>query len=124
MGGLPISYLNYFLFREEQIEKCRNASRSRAQVCMETESKLMEKYSEPHRTEAPVELSLRGGAYYSEAAISLIESLVLKDGKTHVLDTQNRGAYPFLEDRDVVEVQCRVDGEGTTPLPYRAEVPR
>ena len=33
------------------------------------------------------------------------------------LDVANRGTLPFLEDEDIVEVQCRVDAGGPHPQP-------
>ena len=68
-------------------------------------------------TEKPALLEQRGGAFYSEAALGLVASLVAGDGAVHEVDIRNDGTLAGLADDDVVEVPARVDARGAEPLP-------
>jgi 6-phospho-beta-glucosidase len=61
-------------------------------------------------------LEQRGGAFYSEAALGLIQSLVTGDGAIHEVDVRNHGTLAGLHNSDVVEVPARVTRSGATPL--------
>ena len=69
---------------------------TRGQQVKETEERLFKLYEDPDLDTKPEELSLRGGAYYSDAACECINS-IYNDKKTHmVVSTKNRGAVPEL----------------------------
>src|SRR5206468_6434006 len=68
-------------------------------------------------------LDRRGGAYYSDAAIGLVGSLIAGDGAVHVVDTRNEGTLAGLAADDVVEVPARVTHTGPEPLPQRPLAP-
>jgi len=72
-------------------------------------------YADPLLTTKPELLSKRGGAFYSEAAVGLISSLLSGDGAPHAVNVRNAGTLPFLPDEAVIEVTCDVDGRGATP---------
>jgi 6-phospho-beta-glucosidase len=74
-------------------------------------------YRDPALAEKPALLEQRGGAFYSEAALGLIQSLVSGDGAIHEVDIRNHGTLAGLQNRDVVEVPARVTRSGATPLP-------
>jgi 6-phospho-beta-glucosidase len=76
----------------------------------------MEKYADPNQLIKPPELSLRGGALYSEAAMRLILSLMFDRRDVQILVTQNHGSIPDLPDDASVEVPCVVGAHGVTPL--------
>ena len=54
---------------------------------------------------------------YSEAAVSLAESIYTDDGKMHVVNTLNNGAIPFLADDDAVETRAYVGKNGAKTIP-------
>lgn len=116
-GGIPSSYLNYFYLREEQLERMKNAKLSRGEECMQIEKELLELYQQPELTKKPEQLSKRGGALYSEAAVSLIDCIHNDRNETHVVDIRNNGAIPFLRDDDVVEISSTVRRDSITPQP-------
>ncbi len=58
----------------------------------------------------------RGGAYYSEAALGLVQSLTTGDGAIHEVDIRNNGVLAGLAADDVVEVPARVGLTGPEPL--------
>ena len=90
---------------------------SRATDVIHIERELLDLYRDPTLDHKPELLERRGGAYYSEAAAALIESLHTGDGAAHVVDVRNAGAIPNLPDDAVVEVPARIDRSGATPLP-------
>ena len=90
---------------------------SRATDVIRIERELLDLYRDPALDHKPELLERRGGAYYSEAAAALIESLHTGDGAVHVVDTLNRGAIPNLPDDAVVEIPARIDRSGATPVP-------
>ena len=60
-------------------------------------------------TTKPELLTRRGGAYYSEAAVALVASLLGGAPGRHVVNVRNEGRLPFLADETVVEVPARVE---------------
>ena len=90
---------------------------NRASDVMEIERELLDLYQDESLDRKPELLEQRGGAYYSEAAAALIESLHTGDGAIHVVDVRNAGAIPGLADDDVVELSARITRDGAEPLP-------
>jgi 6-phospho-beta-glucosidase len=117
LHAIPSSYLEYFYLESQVVARQNRGGPTRAEVVMDVERRLIERYSDPHLCEKPPELMERGGAYYSTAAAALIESIWSGDGAIHVVNTRNNGAIPNLPDDVVVETPCRVDKDGATPLP-------
>lgn len=114
--GIPIGYLNYYYFREEQVKLCKEAEKSRGEVCKDIEKELLELYKDPNLKKKPAVLDKRGGALYSEAAVSLIDAIENDRNEIHVVDVKNDGSYSFMDDDDVVETKCLINRSGATPL--------
>jgi 6-phospho-beta-glucosidase len=110
----PSYYLRYFYEHDHVVEQQR-AKTSRAQEVAEIERQLLEIYAEPAVDEKPTLLQQRGGAYYSEAAVDLMASLITDRGDVQVVNLRNQGALTFLADQAVVEVPARVNGQGPEP---------
>jgi len=115
LRAIPSYYLRYYyltaqVFAELQREK------PRAEEVMEIERGLLKMYADPALDVKPKLLEERGGAFYSEASAMLIESLFTDRGDVQVVDVRGGGALPGLADDDVVEVACRIDGQGAHPL--------
>jgi 6-phospho-beta-glucosidase len=124
LHAIPSSYLEYFYLESQVVARQGSGVPTRAEVVMDVERRLLERYADPHLCEKPPELMERGGAYYSTAAAALIESLWTDDGAIHVVNTRNDGAIPNLPADVVVETPCRVGKNGATPLPVAALEPR
>jgi 6-phospho-beta-glucosidase len=62
-------------------------------------------------------LASAGG--YHEMALSVVEAVVEDNGAVLIVNTQNRGALPFLAEDDVVEVPAVVRAAGVFPLATR-----
>ena len=114
---IPSSYLSYYYARGAQVDKCLKAEKSRGEICLDIEAKLVEQYTNPELNVKPPELSQRGGALYSTAAISAVESIAGDKKELHVVAAKNEGAIPFMADDDVVEVLCEMGKDGVVPQP-------
>jgi 6-phospho-beta-glucosidase len=114
--GIPIGYLNYYYFRDEQVKHCKEAEKTRGEICKDIEAELLELYKDPDLKEKPAALDKRGGAMYSEAAVSLVDAIVNDKNEIHVIDVKNNGAFSFMNRDDVVETKCIVNKNGATPI--------
>lgn len=113
---IPNSYLNYYYLTAETLAHLKSKEKTRAQEVMEIESALLEKYQNPDLKEKPEELSRRGGAHYSTAAVSLIRAIATDAGSKHIVNVQNNGAIPDLPPDVAIEVTASVDGRGAHPF--------
>jgi 6-phospho-beta-glucosidase len=115
LGVVPSYYLRYFYAHDVVVRELRT-EQPRAERVAEIERDLLEQYADPELNTKPKLLTERGGAYYSEAALDLVTSLVTDRGDVQVVDVRNDGTYPFLPDDAVIEVPARVNGLGATAL--------
>jgi 6-phospho-beta-glucosidase len=119
--GLMLSpYMQYFYFEKsmiaEETENIHSGKGTRANEVQEVERALFEIYKNKDLDVKPVELSKRGGARYSEAAINLINSIHNDSNEIHVVNVANRGSIPELPHDAVVEINCVINKQGATPL--------
>ena len=96
--SIPSYYLRYFYLTGEVLEKQAGA-RSRADEVMQIERELLEMYRDPALDVKPKLLEQRGGAFYSEAAAMLVESLYTDRGDVQVVNVRNAGAIPNVDAR-------------------------
>jgi len=117
--ALPSYYLSYFYSRDQQLNKCLKAEKTRGEICIGIEDALIEKYKNPDLKDKPKELEERGGALYSTAAITVVDAIENDKNEYHVVGVKNNGAIPFMADDDVVEIKCMVNRNGVTPVPVK-----
>jgi 6-phospho-beta-glucosidase len=122
LGAIPSYYLRYF-YAEREVVQEQKMTKPRAQTVADIERSLLGLYRDPALTEKPALLDQRGGAYYSEAAIQLVASLLADAGDTQVVDVRNGGTLPGLADDDVVEVPARIGGGGAMPVAQKPLAP-
>jgi 6-phospho-beta-glucosidase len=115
LGAVPSYYLRYFYAHDEVLREQLDGV-PRARVVAEIERGLLDLYRDPSLVEKPALLDQRGGAFYSEAALGLVASLVSGDGAVHEVDVRNDGTLAGLATDDVVEVPARVDRDGAHAL--------
>ena len=115
LGAIPSYYLRYFYAEREVLAEQRTTA-PRAQTVAEIERRLLDLYRDPTLAEKPALLEQRGGAFYSEAAIALVASLVADRGDVQVVDVRNGGTLAGLADDDVVEVPARIGRRGAVPV--------
>jgi 6-phospho-beta-glucosidase len=121
LGVIPSYYLRYYYAHDLVVEEQKH-SPSRASAVAAMETTLLEMYRDPTVDEKPELLAKRGGAFYSEAAVELLASLVGGRADTQVVNIRNNGTLPFLPDESVIEVSANVSARGIkavgqSPLP-------
>ena len=116
VGAVPSYYLRYFWAHDAVVEEERGRP-TRAQAVAEIERQLLAMYADPALDTKPELLQHRGGAYYSEAAVALLASLVTDAGDRQVVNVRNGGTLPFLADQAVIEVSATIGSAGAAPLP-------
>lgn len=122
LGMVPSPYHRYYymtdrLLAEEQAAAAPGGPGTRAEQVQAVEEALFARYRDESLAEKPPELAKRGGAYYSEAAVSLISAIHNDKNELHTVNTRNNGAIAGLSADAVVEVNCRVGKGGAVPLP-------
>ena len=122
LGVVPSYYLRYFYAHDEVLREQLDGV-PRAQVVADIERELLELYRDPQLVERPDLLMQRGGAYYSEAALGLVQSLTTGDRAVHEVDIRNSGLLAGLAADDVVEVPAHVGTGGPEPLPQAPLAP-
>ncbi|HVK26190.1 MAG TPA: 6-phospho-beta-glucosidase [Actinokineospora sp.] len=116
LGVVPSYYLRYF-YEHDAVVREQLVAPSRATAVSEVERKLLRIYADPTVDTKPDLLGKRGGAFYSEAAVALLTSLLGGQVDTHVVNIRNDGTFPFLADDAVIEVPATVSKEGATANP-------
>ncbi|MBP2017501.1 6-phospho-beta-glucosidase [Symbiobacterium terraclitae] len=119
MGYMPCPYHRYFYMLPEMLQKeieAAGGQGTRAEVVKRTEAELFRKYSDPGLDVKPPELAKRGGAHYSEAAVSLIDAIANDRREVHAVNTRNNGALADLPGEAAVEVSALVGAHGAVPL--------
>lgn len=121
LGMIPCGYHRYYYRQEEMVEHSieeMNSIGTRGQQVKKTEEQLFDLYKDPMLDHKPVELSKRGGAYYSDAACECINAIYNNKNIHMVVSTQNNGAVSDLNDDAIVEVSCLIGGNGARPLAW------
>jgi 6-phospho-beta-glucosidase len=125
-GMLPSYYLRYYYEHDEVVRELQGQP-ARAEVVADVERELLDIYADPTVATKPELLSQRGGAYYSEAAVALVASLLTEQGDggglPQVVNLRNDGTLPFLPDDAVIEVPADVDSGGARPRPVEPVPP-
>ncbi|WP_053373087.1 6-phospho-beta-glucosidase [Paenibacillus sp. FJAT-27812] len=120
LGAIPSYYLKYFYLQREILAEQQTAAargETRAETVKRLEDELFEIYKDPNLSEKPKQLEQRGGAYYSEAAVKLMNSLYNDSGDIQTLNVPNQGVLDFLPDDACIEVNCIVTKEGPIAQP-------
>ncbi|WP_421102232.1 6-phospho-beta-glucosidase [Sporosarcina psychrophila] len=119
LNALPCPYHRYYYMMDEMLIEEKEAAElrgTRAEQVKIIEKGLFETYKNPNLDVKPKELEERGGSLYSEAAISLISSIVTNDHAIHTVNVPNNGTITDLPDNVVIEVSCTVNSEGPQPI--------
>ncbi|TMN21743.1 6-phospho-beta-glucosidase [Lentibacillus cibarius] len=119
LGALPCPYHRYYyqtskMLEEEQKDYAEKGSR--AEVVQQLENELFELYKNTELSEKPKQLEERGGAYYSDAACSLINSIYNDKQDIQPVNTRNNGAIASIPAESAVEVNCVITKDGPRPI--------
>lgn len=117
---IPCPYHRYYYMTDdlitEEIEAANSEKGTRAEQVQKIEKDLFEIYKNPDLDIKPPQLEKRGGAYYSDAAVSLISAIYNDKREVHTVNVRNNGAIPSLKDDVIVEINCVVDNTGAHPM--------
>ncbi|MGE5133646.1 MAG: 6-phospho-beta-glucosidase [Gemmatimonadota bacterium] len=116
-ASVPSYYLRYFYAHDLVVAEQRQAP-TRAEQVAAIERELLAMYADPALDRKPELLGQRGGAFYSEAAVALLASLVADTGDTQVVNLRNDGTMPFLPDEAVIEVPAVITAGGPRPVTF------
>jgi 6-phospho-beta-glucosidase len=125
MGVYPSPYHKYFYYYEEMYEKFMKQYKegsTRAEHVKEIEHSLFEQYKDLNLDVKPKELEERGGAFYSDVACSVIDSIYNDKREYHVVNTVNDGYITDLPDGCAIEITCRITKHGPIPV-YIGKLP-
>jgi 6-phospho-beta-glucosidase len=115
-GFVPSYYLRYYYAHDAVVTEQRAAG-TRAAAVAAIEAELLRLYADPALDKKPELLGQRGGAFYSEAAVALLASLLAGTGDTQVVNVRNGGTLGFLPDEAVIEVPAVITADGPVPVP-------
>jgi len=121
-GVVPSYYLRYFYAHDTVVAEEKGRP-TRAQEVAALEQELLVMYADPTLDRKPGLLAKRGGAFYSEAAVALLSSLVEGTGDVQVVNLRNNGTLPFLDDDAVIEVPATITADGPVPVEIPALSP-
>jgi len=118
---LPCGYHRYYYLTEEMLKHQMeeyNGVGTRAEQVKRVEAELFELYKYPNLDHKPEQLSKRGGAYYSDAACEIINSIYNDKGTMMVVSTRNNGALTDVPYDSAVEVSAYIGANGATPINF------
>ncbi|MUK89701.1 6-phospho-beta-glucosidase [Ornithinibacillus sp. L9] len=126
---LPNPYHQYYFQTIDVLEKDLKAYEEhgiRAEVVQQLEESLFEIYKNPELQVKPKELEQRGGAFYSDVACSLMDSIYNNKEDIQTVNTLNNGAISDLPDDAVIEINSMITKDGPKPialgsLPYQVK---
>jgi 6-phospho-beta-glucosidase len=116
---LPCPYHRYYFQTSKMLHEELEAAKTngtRAEVVKQLEKELFELYKDPNLDIKPPQLEQRGGAYYSDAACSLISSIYNDKRDIQPVNTQNNGAIASIPNESAVEVNCVITKDGPKPI--------
>ncbi len=116
LGMVPSYYLRYYYTHDAVVAEQRGAV-TRAEEVARLEAELLKLYADPALNRKPAQLSQRGGAWYSEAAVDLLISLTGNRRDVQVVNTANGLTLPFLPADAVIEVPAVISDGGAVPVP-------
>jgi len=119
LGAIPSYYHSYYYKQDEklneELERFKDGG-IRSLVVQKLEKELFELYKNEQLDEKPKQLEERGGAYYSDAACSLINSLYNDSKDIQTVIIRNNGAIDGIPHDSAVEVSAVISKDGPIPL--------
>ncbi len=123
LGVIPCPYHRYLYLKEAMLaEELEAAGKNgtRAEQVMRTEEELFALYADEHLDHKPPQLEKRGGAYYSEVSLDLVDAIWNDKKALNVVNVRNNGAITSLPDDAVVEINALVDASGAHSISFGA----
>lgn len=119
LGVIPCPYHKYYYKHKEMLEEELEGfkdGKTRGETVKALEDDLFELYKDENLAVKPPQLEKRGGAYYSDAACNLINSIYNDKKDIQVVNTLNNGAIRDFREDSAAEMSCVITNEGPKPL--------
>lgn len=119
LGMYPCPYHRYYYLTDKMLEEEKKEAATigtRGEQVKKIEKDLFELYKDPNLNVKPPQLEKRGGAHYSDAACSLINSIYNNKKDIHAVNVKNNGTILDLPDDVVIETNAVIDRNGAHPI--------
>ena len=119
LGMLPCPYHRYYYQADKMLESEKEEAAhkgTRGEIVKNVEESLFKLYSDPNLSIKPPQLEERGGAHYSDAACSLINSIYNNKKDVQIVNVRNNGAILDLPEDVAIETNCIIDSNGAHPI--------
>jgi len=119
LGMFPCPYHRYYYLADKMLEEEKKDAATigtRGEQVKKLERELFELYKDPNLDVKPPQLEKRGGAHYSDAACSLINSIYNDKKDIHVVNVKNNGTILDLPNDVVIETNAVIDKNGAHPI--------
>ncbi|MBC8589084.1 6-phospho-beta-glucosidase [Paratissierella segnis] len=119
LGMYPCPYHRYYYLTDQMLEEIKKDAQTlgtRGEQVKKIEEELFKLYKDLDLNVKPPQLEKRGGAHYSDAACSLINSIYNDKKDIRVVNVKNNGTILDLPDDVVIETNAVIDKAGAHPL--------
>ena len=119
LGVIPCPYHKYYYKHKEMLEEELEGfkdGKTRGETVKALEDDLFELYKDENLAVKPPQLEKRGGAYYSDAACNLINSIYNDKKDVQVVNTLNNGAIRDFREDSAAEMSCVITKDAPKPL--------
>lgn len=119
LGMYPCPYHRYYYLADKMLEEEKKDAATigtRGEQVKKLEKELFELYKDPNLNVKPPQLEKRGGAHYSDAACSLINSIYNDKKDIYVVNVKNNGTILDLPNDVVIETNAVIDKNGAHPI--------
>lgn len=116
LQAVPISYVNYYFRRGQCVTDAKARAQTRAEEIRGIEAEILREAGDPACVTKPAALGRRGGEGYAAVTFRFLRAILHNRGDELTCSVLNRGAVAGLPDDAAVEIVCRVDAQGATPL--------
>ncbi|EGU32482.1 6-phospho-beta-glucosidase [Vibrio ichthyoenteri ATCC 700023] len=119
LGAIPCPYHRYFYQTDAMLQEEKESASeqgTRAEQVIKTEASLFKLYQDVNLDVKPKELEERGGAYYSDASLNLVDGIYNNRNGIHVVNVPNNGAINTLPDDAVIECSAVIGNWGAKPI--------
>lgn len=105
LKAVPSPYLRYYYLKNEMIEIIKNSPKTRAELCIEIDKKLLNLFTKKNSRNWHYEARKRGGYLLGNTVTMLLENLLGYKNNLVIANVQNNSTLPFLPIQAVIETQ-------------------
>jgi len=115
-NAIPSRYMHYYYFSDIVLDFLNKRKTTIAEDLLKSIPGIIEHYEREAQKVNPGPIYSPNSLRIGNFALSVIHSVLEDSGKELVLNVPNNGAINFIDDDRIVELPCRVDARGATPL--------